>query len=718
MNIRKTILSFSLALTTTLTAMADGGMYPISMIDKVPLKQAGLKISPNDIYNPQGTGLLRAVVQIGGCTGSFVSGKGLILTNHHCAFGTLQPYSTPENNLLEKGFLAADGTKELPAKGLTCKIMESHKDVSEEVLKGTETAPDAQAKKSIIEINIGNIKKAEQLKNPDMQIEVSEMLPGKNYILFRYKTLKDIRVVYIPARNIGEFGGESDNWVWPRHTGDFSFLRAYVSRDGKTTTYDKNNVPYEPQEHLNINQNGVDQGDFVMILGYPGRTFRNQPAEFVGMHQKYQLPFISELFRWQIDKIKELGKSNEAWMIKQEPRIKSLANTQKNYTGKIKSLNGLDLYRKRLDEEKQLAAKLGGNPALQKQYQRTITSIDSIYTLSGKSFTKYLWYNQLMNESALLRIAAAINTYNEEYPKVKNDAEKLTKLKTDVQNTLRTQYNRLYMPYDTTYLGKMLYDGFRFTEGNTVQPLKSVFSARCTPQTVYLYLREATKRTALLDSTEIFKLMNTNPKKLAKLKDPFLNLSRGLYTEYYALDSAQSNYKTQLDALLPRYVDARMAALGQEFIPDANSTMRLTYGYIKGYTPADGAYFLPQTTVAGMLEKGGQSPDYEVNDRLAYVYKNQKDNTFYSAKLKDVPSGMLYNTDTSGGNSGSPVLNKYGQLIGLNFDRAYEATVNDYAWDDAYSRSIGLDIRFVLWTTLEVAGAKYLIDEMFIDKNK
>ncbi|MGZ5304642.1 MAG: S46 family peptidase, partial [Bacteroidia bacterium] len=268
------------------------------------------------------------------------------------------------------------------------------------------------------------------------------------------------------------------------------------------------------------------------------------------------------------------------------------------------------------------------------------------------------------------------------------------------------------------YLGKMLYDGFTFKEENAIQPLKKVFSERCTQQTVYLYLREATKRTQLLDSTYIFGLMNSNSKKLAKMKDPYLNLSRNLYTEYYALDSAQTNYKTQLDALLPRYVDARMAALGQQFIPDANSTMRLTYGYIKGYSPADGAYYLPQTTVAGMLEKGGQSPDYEVNDQLAYVYKNQKDNTYYSAKLKDIPSGMLYNTDTSGGNSGSPVLNKYGQLIGLNFDRAYEATVNDYAWDDAYSRSIGLDIRFVLWTTQEVAGAKYLINEMFIDKGK
>ncbi len=718
MNIRKIILTFSFSVATAVSALADGGMYPISMIDKVPLKKAGLIMSPGEIYNPNGNGLLQAVVQIGGCTGSFVSGKGLILTNHHCAFGTLQPYSTPDNNLLEKGFLAADGSKELPAKGLTCKIMESHKDVSEDVLKGTENATDAQAKKSVMDVNIANIKKAEQQKNPEMQIEISEMLPGKNYILFRYKTLKDIRIVYIPARNIGEFGGESDNWVWPRHTGDFSFLRAYVSRDGKGTTYDQKNVPYEPKEHLNINENGVDEGDFVMILGYPGRTYRNQPAEFVGMHQKYQLPYIADLFRWQINTIKELGKSNEAWMIKQEPRIKSLANTQKNFTGKIKSLNGLDLYRKRLEEEKQLVAMLGSNPAMQKSYQRTIKSIDSLYSLSGQSYTKYLWYNQLSAQSPIIGIASAINSYNQEYALVKNDAEKLNKLKTDVIATLRTQYSRIYMPFDTTYLAKMLYDGFQFKEGNTVQPLKSVFSPKCTPQTVYLYVREATRRSKILDSSYVIGLINSNSKKTAKLKDPFLNLSRGLYAEYYALDSVQTKYKTQLDDLLPRYVDARMAALGQQFIPDANSTMRLTYGYIKGYSPADATYYQPQTTVAGMLEKGGQSHDYEVNEILARVYKQNKTTPFYSAKLKDIPSSMLYNTDTSGGNSGSPVLNKYGQLIGLNFDRAYEATVNDYAWDDAYSRSIGLDIRFVLWTTQEVAGAKYLIDEMFIDKNK
>jgi hypothetical protein len=596
--------------------------------------------------------------------------------------------------------------------------VESHKDVSAEVLKGTENAIDAQAKKSIIEANLSNVKNAEQKKNPDLVIDISEMLPGKNYILFRYKTLRDIRVVYVPARNIGEFGGESDNWVWPRHNGDFSFLRAYVSRDGKPTTYDQNNVPYEPKEFLNINQDGVDNGDFVMILGFPGRTYRNQPAEFVGNHYKYQLPFISELFEWQINTIHKIGEKNPAWMLKQESKVKSLANTQKNYTGKIKSLTALDLYTKRKEEEKQLAEKLKNNPAVQKQYQRTIKSLDSIYALSGKSFTKYLWYNQILGESTIIKLANQVNSYNAGAQLNKADATKLAKLKSETITQMRALYNRLYMPYDTTYIGKMLYDGFSFKDDNSIKHLGNIFSKNCTPRTVHLYISEAVKHSQILDSTYMFKLINSDSKKLKKLKDPFMNLSAGLYNDYAVTDSLQSNYKTQLDALMPKYVDARMEALGREFIPDANSTMRLTYGYIKGYAPADATYFQPQTTVAGMLEKEGNGPDYDVNDHLAYIYKQHKSTPFYSAKLKDIPSCLLYNTDTSGGNSGSPVLNKYGQLIGLNFDRSFEATVNDYAWDDAYSRSIGVDIRFVLWVLKDVSNAGYLVDEMFLDKNK
>lgn len=700
--LRKSFFSLLLTFSFAFTAFADGGMYPISMLDKAPLRAAGLKITANDIYNPNGTGLLQAVVQIGGCTGSFVSGKGLILTNHHCAFGSLEPYSSPENNLLEKGYLAKDEKTELPIKNMTCKIMSSHRDVSVEILKGITAQTDAVAKKEVIQQNINNLRQAEGLKNPGLTIEISEMLPGKNYILFRYLVLRDLRIVFIPARNIGEFGGETDNWEWPRHTGDFSFIRAYVGKDGLPANYNEENVPYQPKEYLNISSEGVNEKDFVFIIGYPGRTFRHQPAEFIKFHEQYQLPFVQELYSWEIENVKKYGAGKPEWMIKQEPRIKSLANTEKNYRGKIKTLGELHLYEKRKAEEEMLLNKLSDRPELQREFRQILKKEDSLYALVESSYKSYVWHAQVVQKSGFLSI---INTFYELTADFKSNAgneKKQDSILSKLRQTLRTYYTTSNVQYDTAYFWHML----RVKES---QKIWVNFGLTLQP----LYMNGAKY---LTDSLFMKKLLD-RPKKLYKFEDDILKyLGQSIKSFLPTLDSSQAAYKTQLDALLPRYVDIRMEALGQEFIPDANSTMRLTYGYIKGYSPIDGVYMVPFTTVGGMLEKDGQQPDYKVNETIKKAYLETKKKE--AEKKEDKPLALLYNTDTSGGNSGSPVLNKFGQLIGLNFDRTFEATVNDYAWDDSYSRSIGLDVRFILWVLSDVADAHHLMDEMFIDNAK
>ncbi len=681
----------------------DGGMYPINTLHQIPLKKAGLRITENDIYNPNGTGLLQAIVQIGGCTGSFVSGQGLIITNHHCSFSSLAPYSSTVNNLFEKGYLARSNKDELPMKGLSCKIMEDHSDVSAEVLAGTDTINDPLRKKTAIEKNMSKVSQLAQLKNDKLEVEISEMLPGKSYILFSYKVIKDIRIVYIPPRDIGEFGGETDNWTWPRHTGDFSFIRAYVNKNGDGAGYDTSNIPYQPKEYLNINATGADTGDFVFVLGYPGRTYRQEPAEFLKYQQDYQLPFISELYEWQINTMLDLGKSDSAYKIRQDPKIKSIANVMKNYKGKLEGLRKLDLYREKKADDIAIGSKIT-DPSIRKKYFETLKGIYDVYTSAEKEYLKYAWYNRLLIDDYFIKIAHVVDLCKTDY--ILNKKPDNILINSSVK-LLRDYYKSMYVKFDTVYFSKMLRDANGFDADNRPMTYGDAANGRKADPGLALAVSK------LLDSSYIFDLLQNKANKLPKLKDPFITLAKSYYADAKRLDSTETVYKTQIDALTATYIDLKMQALQEQFIPDANHTLRLTYGYVKGYSPRDGVYCHAFTTVAGMIEKNGENPDYKVDEELMKVFKQNVANE--QAKNHDVPLCLLYNTDTTGGNSGSPVLNKYGQLIGLNFDRNYEATINDYAWDDKYSRSIGLDIRFVLWDLKNVAGAKNILDEMFID---
>ncbi len=660
----------------------------------------------NQIYNPGGQGLLQAVVQIGGCTGSFVSADGLIITNHHCVFGTLEPYSTPENNRLESGYLAESRTHELAIKGLTVKIMESHQDVSKEALAGVDTIKDAMVRKQAIQKNIAGIRQADQLKNADMLVDVSEMLPGKSYILFRYRLLKDLRIVYIPPRNIGEFGGESDNWVWPRHSGDFSFVRAYVAEDGSAKEYDIKNVPYKPKEYLSVNAKGVDEGDFVFVLGYPGRTYRHQPAAFVEYHEDVTLPYISTLYEWQINTIVDLGKKDKAYKINKDPGLKSLANVMKNYQGKLKSLERLDFTAQKRAEEEKVGTRLVDKPLLQAEYIELLNDFDSLYVLIRHSAHKYMWYNQFLRTSAPMQISMYLNSYYADYVNGFAAPEDEAKAREKLKSQLRIAYGQLYLSFDSVYLKKMLADAWAFDDKNIIPGLREFDDPNM--------WNKAWNKSRLLDSSYIFALIDKKPAKIGKLKDPFMDLYSVLANDYRKTDAEQSEYQAQIDKRLPRYVDIRMEALDQIFIPDANRTMRITYGYIKGYSPADGIWYDPETTLEGMIEKDSLAHDYNVNDKLEKLYSSASIDSKNNDEEQVV--NILYNTDTSGGNSGSPIMNKYGELVGVNFDRSYEATINDYGWDDSYSRSIGVDIRFVIYVLNEVAGAKHLVSELFIAK--
>ena len=393
-----------LFLLNSAIALPEEGMYPLSEIKKLDLKKAGLKIPQAEVYNPNGLSLIDALVNVGGCTGSFVSNQGLIITNHHCAFEAVSLASTPEHDYLKNGFVAATKEQEVQAKNLTCKITDSYEDVSNTVLTAVKNIFDPTERINAINAKIAQIIKEEEQKDKTIKAEVSEMFIGRTYVLFRYKTIKDVRIVYVPQRAVGEFGGESDNWVWPRHTGDFSFLRAYVAKDGSSAAYSKDNVPYQPKKYLTINPNGANEGDFVFILGYPGRTYRNYPAKYIQYQEQYQLPYISDLYTWQ-NKQMEATSITKELELKQAAKIKRKANVLKNYRGKLKGLKGIDLVNQKFAQEKELQAFINADTSLIKQYGKMLQNIDMVYDEFFADAKKFLVLDQVFASATAFSVA-------------------------------------------------------------------------------------------------------------------------------------------------------------------------------------------------------------------------------------------------------------------------------------------------------------------------
>jgi hypothetical protein len=693
-------------------SIPDEGMFPLSDIKSINLNEKGLKISVDEVYNPDGVSLVDALVKIGGCTGSFVSNEGLIITNHHCVFGIISKASTVENNYLENGFLADSREKELPAEGLTCRITDSYEDVSAEVLEAANTAEDISQRTTAISKKIKEIIEREEKKDSTIKAEVSEMFVGEQYVLFRYKTINDVRFVYVPPRSIGEFGGESDNWVWPRHNGDFSFVRAYVAPDGSSAKYSEDNVPYQPKKFLEVNPNGVNEEDFVFILGYPGRTFKHQPSQFLMIQEKYQLPYIQEMFSWLIDLYEKRGENDPEFALNIVGEIQGLANTEKNYRGKMQGLERLKLIQKKQDEEKQLQKFIDSDPTLKEKYGNVLSEIDEVYKDAFDTGRRNLVLLMLSRNVDYYRLAEIFIDYKKEMLKPEEERKSLYKedRKADFYNNITGLYNDFMPDLDPKILYKIMNDASTFDELKDIEPFKSFAKEKDKQE----YISDLYDDSFINDSKEYFDLLEDEDETLEDIDDSYLDMVKAAVELAEAERKKSQVREGKLNILIAKLNDVKRQWLNKSFVPDANLTLRLTFGYVRGYSPADATYFSPNTTLTGLIEKGRESGDYKLNKKIKELYEAKDYGQFVHPKLNDVPVNFIYNMDTSGGNSGSPIMDAYGRLVGVNFDRAFEATVNDYTWSEEYSRSIGVDIRYVLWVAQKVGGADFLLKEMGI----
>ncbi len=696
-------------------ANPDEGMYPLSELNKAGLKKAGLKISEKDIYNPGQVGLVDALVQVSGCTGSFVSNRGLIITNHHCAFSAVQLASTAINNYLKNGFVAQNQEQEIEAKGLKIRITDSYEDVSDKILNAVANISDPVERINTIKRKQEELVKQAEKQDPTIKAEVSEMFIGKSYVLFRYKTIEDVRLVYIPRQNIGEFGGETDNWVWPRHTGDYSFLRAYVSKDGKSAPYSKENVPYQPKKHLKVNPNGVRENDFTFILGYPGKTFRHRPAQYIQYQQEYLLPYVSNLYDFQNKQMEEAGKDNTDIALSLATRIKRNANVLKNYRGKLKGLRGIDLLATKKQEDEALAAFILSKPALKDKYGSLLADIESYYQVSNQDALKELWINNIYNSTSLLKVARDLNVLKTNLAKEKSPqaAKQLFDLNIEkLKTALKETYESYNKQADQRILTKMLQDAAAFQGKNQLPAIQTL---QLNSETAPGFATEIINNTKLADQNYVLNTVLANADALQKFDDRLLNFQVGLNNDIVTFAAEQKRREGVLNKLMGDYVAVKEIFQAKNFIPDANSTLRLTYGHIKGYSPADATYMKPFTTIEGIIQKGNLGlAEFDYPQEIKTAYLNKNFGPYLQKDLGSVPVNILYDMDTTGGNSGSPIMNENGELIGVNFDRAYDATINDFAWNESYSRSIGVDIRYVLWVADKIDNAHFILKEMGI----
>lgn len=683
----------------------EEGMFPLSDLSKIDFKKAGFNIQQEDIFNPNGISLTNALVRLGGCTGSFISEDGLIITNHHCAFGAVSRVSTVENNYLEKGFLAKSRNDEIPV-GIECKITRSYEDVSSIILKGITDETGGKEREKIITQNTKKLIEEESKRHPDLKIEVSEMFIGITYVLFRYEILTDTRLVYVPPRQVGEFGGESDNWEWPRHTGDFSILRAYSNKDNKAADYSESNVPYKPTKFLKVNPNGVQEEDLVFILGYPGKTFRHQPAKFIEYQEDHLLPFIADWFGFKIKTMMEvsINKGDEARYLNLASTIKSLANVKKNYEGKIQGLKRTNLLQSKRDGDimmKQWAIK----NKMGNSFEQVIDKIDSLYSIKNQMFEQEFIFNFLNNDVAYVQTALTIIRYQNQ---PKKDLQDFWTNKKDVMsNLLNKRFTLQNQDIEFAFFKELV---FKLEKENiTTAAYRKAKNKEEWLKNLYVHFQK--------DRDKWLRTLSTKPEKFEKINSPMISFLQELLQYMDKIKAKKDFIDAQLNVWIPIYTELKYQTQPSNFIPDANSTLRLTYGYIRRYTPNDGEIDYPFTSAEGIQQKyNSGNPDYYLPDNLRTFFDQRQ----YPEILVDKKSGkpvvcMLYNLDTTGGNSGSPILDKDGNLVGVNFDRTYTATINDYAWNENYSRSVGVDIRYVIYIMKYLSGADHILQEMGVN---
>lgn len=699
--------------------MATEGMWIptlLKMLNEEDMQTYGLNLTAEDIYSINNSSLKDAIVHFnGGCTAEIISKDGLILTNHHCGYGQIQAHSSVENDYLTDGFWAMDKSEELRNDGLTATLIVRIDDVTERVLQGVNEGMDAKNRRQEIKKNIKEITENETRKS-HYDAVIKPFYFGNKYYMFITETFKDVRLVGAPPSSIGKFGGDTDNWMWPRHTGDFSMFRIYANEKNMPANFAYSNVPYQPKHFLPINLKGVEEGDFTMVYGFPGRTQQYLTSYAVDYIVNKENPIKIGIREVGLDIMEHHMNNSDKVRIQYASKHARISNYHKKWIGENRGLRKLDAITKKKDLELRFMELAMNSPNHKEEYKDMMKRFEDLYkerenyALAAAYLREFVFYGPDM-----IRYASKFRPMVKETMSYNVDVEEVKKGINRLQSDLDNFHKNLDLPTEKKLFESLLeiyYENVsEELRGGAFAVLKDKFKGDYHKYTEYIYAK-----TIMVQKDKTTDLLANFDDKAAKTfeADPGYALMENIMSFYYQdLKPKLNNIDAQIETLSRMYVKGLQELMPDErkYYPDANGTLRLTYGKVEGYEPMDGVKYDFYTTIEGIMEKYDSTiTEFNLPSKLIELY-DAKDYGQYGSD-GDLRVCFTASNHTTGGNSGSPVLDGDGNLIGLNFDRTWESTMSDIMFDPERCRNIAVDIRYVLFVVDKFAGASHLVDEM------
>ena len=696
-------------------AKADGGMWiPLYLSqNEAEMQQLGFHLTADDIYSINHNSMKDAIVLFGsGCTAELISSQGLLLTNHHCGYSYVQSHSTMEHNYLQDGFWAKSKQEEIPMEGLTVTFLVYMEDVTDQVLAGV-TAQDKEAdRQAKIKENIAKVTK-KAIEGNGYKAQIKPFYYGNQYFMFVTETYSDIRLVGVPPESIGKFGGDSDNWMWPRHTGDFSLYRIYTDKDGKPAAYSKDNIPMKPKQYFPVSIKGVQENDFTLVFGYPGTTRQFLISDGVNAVANIQNPIAIQARTIRLDAMKKQMNLDPRIRLMYSAKANGISNGWKKWQGESKGIRECDVIGKKQAQEKEFQQWVNADPKRKSEYGTLLQDMKKVYDGYNNNLQVVTYINEYLFGVELME--EVVYPYMSKLFGEENISDATRTKMIDADKSFRAEYMEVIDK--ECFVELMTYYFTHEKPENIPAELKKyVQSEPVVRQMMTAMWDNSAKKAPYFQDEAKYQdfISKASPKQILKTaSNEMVALYLALFDQYRTAVLKYRTESLELDQYYRTYVKALMEKdKDKTFYPDANLTMRVTYGQVKGFQPADGTDYVYYTTLDGIMEK--ENPDvydYQVHPKLKELWQ-KKDYGRYANKDGKLPVAFIASNHTTGGNSGSPVINGYGQLIGTNFDRVWEGTMSDIWYDVDRCRNISLDARYFLFIVDKFAGAKNIVDEI------